>query len=50
MILFGYTDNWCILSGDDGESGYEPWGSSIPGWGVGWGGEGSGFPVGVSFP
>ena len=32
MILFGYTDNWCILSGD-GESGYKPWGSSIGGGG-----------------
>ena len=31
MILFGYTDNYSILLGD-GESRYEPWGSSI--WGV----------------
>ena len=30
MILFGYTDNWGILLGN-GESRYEPWGSSIRG-------------------
>ena len=30
MILFGYTDNQGILLGD-GESRYEPWGSSIQG-------------------
>ena len=31
MILFGYTDNWGILLGE-GESKYEPWGSSfLPG-------------------
>ena len=28
MILFGYTDNSCILLGD-GESKYKPWGSSM---------------------
>ena len=28
MILFGYTDNSCILLGY-GESIYEPWGSSM---------------------
>ena len=28
MILFGYTDNQCILLGD-GESRFEPWGSSM---------------------
>ena len=40
MTLLGYTDNKGILSGD-GESRYEPWGSSI---------RGSGFPIGMSFP
>ena len=30
MILFGYTDNYSILLGN-GESRYEPWGSSIQG-------------------
>ena len=30
MIPLGYTDNQGILSGD-GESRYEPWGSSIQG-------------------
>ena len=40
MILFGYTDNQCIILGD-GESSYELWGSSF---------RGPGFPVGMSFP
>ena len=34
MILFGYTDNQCILLGD-GESRFEPWGSSMGGGGTG---------------
>ena len=46
MILLVYTDNYGILLGE-GESKYEPWGSSMAGDGVG---RGSGFPVGMLFP